>query len=83
MQYCKREHVKMNSKLNIVIFIILFLSLSNVSGQNINYHNVEYRTRLKKSDPFIDDFVPTEYTSGLLSKYESDVKMNAEVIIYL
>ena len=29
-----------------------------------------YETKLRKADPFIDGFVPTEYTSGF-SKYEN------------
>ena len=61
------------------ILTIFFLLLSNTTCQNIDYHNVEYSTRLKKSDPFIDDFVPTEYTSRLISKYDENVVINVKV----
>ena len=60
--------------------LILFQLLSNATSHNIDYHHVEYSARLKKSDPFIDDFVPTEYTSGLISKYDNNVLINVKVV---
>ena len=59
---------------------MFFLLLSNTTSHNIDYHNVEYSARLKKSDPFIDDFVPTEYTSGLISKYDDNILINVKVV---
>ena len=47
--------------------LVLVVCFYQTSG-NIEYRN-EYRMRLKKSDPFIDGFVPTEYTTGF-SKYQ-------------
>ena len=62
------------------ILIIFSLLLSITNSHNIDYHNVEYSARLKKSDPFIDDFVPTEYTSGLISKYDDNVVIDVKVV---
>ena len=61
----------------LTIFLLL---LSNTTSHSIDYNNVEYSARLKKSDPFIDDFVPTEYTSGLISKYDNNVLINVKVV---
>ena len=58
--------------------LLVFLFYSSTC-QNIDYHNVEYRSSLKKLDPFMDDFVPTEYTIGLLSKYDKNVVLNGKV----
>jgi hypothetical protein len=50
--------------------LVLAFCLSCSRCQDMRYHNNEYRMRLIKSDPFIDGFVPTEYTSGF-SKYKN------------
>ena len=70
---------KMGSIFKAQTIFVIFLCLSNSISHNIDYHNVEYSTRLEKSDPFIDDFVPTEYTSGLLSKYDESVIIEGKV----
>ena len=46
---------------------LIMVFISSISG-NIQFHN-EYETKLRKANPFIDGFVPTEYTSGF-SKYQ-------------
>ena len=47
--------------------LLIMVFISSISG-NIQFHN-EYETKLRKANPFIDGFVPTEYTSGF-SKYQ-------------
>ena len=42
------------------------------SLKSVDFIENEYELRLKKSDPFIDGFVPTEYTTGF-ANYDSTI----------
>ena len=59
---------KMRFLLTLRTLLLIIVFISSISG-NIQFHN-EYETKLRKANPFIDGFVPTEYTSGF-SKYEN------------
>ena len=63
----QRNMVSVSNEIKLLILVV-FVSFSR--SHDMGYHNNEYRMRLIKSDPFIDGFVPTEYTSGF-SKYKN------------